>query len=102
MQALLDELVGRLGASAVLTDPADLATYGTDRCRGPWAVAPVGIAMPASVEEVQHVVRACVAHRVAIVPSGGRTGLCGGATATHGELVVSLGRMRRIDAVDPT
>jgi FAD/FMN-containing dehydrogenase len=102
MRALLDQLVGRLGEAAVLTEPADLATYGTDRCRGPWSVAPVAIALPASVEEVQHVVRTCAAQRVAIVPSGGRTGLCGGATATRGELVVSLERMRKIDPVDVT
>src|SRR5205085_12277704 len=40
-------------------------------------------------------------HRVAVVPSGGRTGLAGGAVASHGELVVSLERMRTIEAVDP-
>jgi len=102
MRALLDDLVARLGPNAVLTDAVDLATYGTDRCRGPWPTAPVGIAMPASVAQVQHVVRACAAHRVAIVPSGGRTGLCGGATATNGEIVLSLGRMRTIDPVDTT
>ena len=34
------------------------------------------------------------AHGVAIVPSGGRTGLAGGAMAANGELVVSLSRMR--------
>jgi FAD/FMN-containing dehydrogenase len=42
---------------------------------------------------------------VAIVPSGGRTGLSGGAVAAHGELVLSLSRMNRVlgfDAVDRT
>jgi len=34
------------------------------------------------------------------VPSGGRTGLAGGAMACNGELVVSLTRMRAIRAVD--
>jgi FAD/FMN-containing dehydrogenase len=34
------------------------------------------------------------------VPSGGRTGLAGGAVAAQGELVVSLARMRRMDPVD--
>ena len=42
----------------------------------------------------------CSAHRVPVVPSGGRTGLAGGAVAAHGELVVSMARMRRIDPVD--
>jgi FAD/FMN-containing dehydrogenase len=34
------------------------------------------------------------------VPSGGRTGLAGGAVAARGELVLSLERMRRMDPVD--
>ncbi|MBZ0119393.1 MAG: FAD-binding oxidoreductase, partial [Sandaracinaceae bacterium] len=43
----------------------------------------------------------CAAHGVPVVPSGGRTGLAGGALATRGELVVSLARMSAIDRVDP-
>ena len=55
--------------------------------------------------EVQAIVRWANANGVAIVPSGGRTGLSGGAVAAHGELVVSLERMNRVlgfDAVDRT
>src|SRR5262249_37014155 len=37
---------------------------------------------------------------VAVVPSGGRTGLAGGAVAANGEIVLSLSRMRRMDPVD--
>src|SRR5690606_41040324 len=36
-----------------------------------------------------------------LVPSGGRTGLSGGAVAANGELVVSLERMNRAIAFDP-
>jgi len=42
---------------------------------------------------------------VAVVPSGGRTGLSGGAVAANGELVLSLERMNKplaFDAVDRT
>jgi FAD/FMN-containing dehydrogenase len=39
-------------------------------------------------------------HQLAVVPSGGRTGLAGGAVAARGELVLSLERMRRMDPVD--
>lgn len=35
-----------------------------------------------------------------MVPSGGRTGLAGGAVASQGELVISLERMRALGAVD--
>lgn len=100
MTALVDQLVARLGPLGVRTDPDELTTYGADRSRGPWRVDPLAVALPASVSEVQQVVRLCAAHGVAIVPSGGRTGLCGGATASRRELVVSLDRMRAIAEVD--
>jgi FAD/FMN-containing dehydrogenase len=58
------------------------------------------VALPGSTEEVAAVVRACVAAGVAVVPQGGNTGLCGGATPTRGEVVVSLRRMNRIRAID--
>ena len=62
--------------------------------------APVAVAFPASTEEVVRVVRLCRELGVPIVPSGGRTGLAGGAVAARGELVLSLSRMRRIEAID--
>jgi FAD/FMN-containing dehydrogenase len=93
-------LVASVGKSAVRHDAADLAYYGTDRCRGPWSVAPALVVLPKSVDEVQAVVRACAEHGVPIVPSGGRTGLAGAATATKGEVVVSFERMHRILEVD--
>ncbi|HQX91039.1 MAG TPA: FAD-binding oxidoreductase, partial [Thermomonas sp.] len=88
----------------LLTDPADLEHYGRDWTRR-WAPAPLAIALPGSVDEVQAVVRWANAQGVAIVPSGGRTGLSGGAVAANGELVVSLQRMTQVlafDAVDRT
>ncbi|MGH8032040.1 MAG: FAD-binding oxidoreductase [Luteimonas sp.] len=88
----------------ITTDPADLAHYGRDWTRR-WTPAPLAIALPVSVDEVQAVVRWAQAQRIAIVPSGGRTGLSGGAVAANGELVLSLERMNRVldyDAVDRT
>jgi FAD/FMN-containing dehydrogenase len=102
-QALAD-LSTRLPELRLLTDAGDLEHYGRDWTRR-WAPAPLAIALPASVEEVQGIVRWANDHKVAIVPSGGRTGLSGGAVAAHGELVLSLERMNRVldfDAVDRT
>lgn len=79
----------------VLTDPADLAHYGVDWTRR-WTPAPLAIALPASIEEVQATMRWAHAQGVAVVPSGGRTGLSGGAVAANGELVLSLQRMNRV------
>ncbi len=86
------------------TEPADLEHYGRDWTRR-WTPAPLAIALPASVEEVQAILRWASTHQVAVVPSGGRTGLSGGAVAAHGELVLSLERMNKplaFDAVDRT
>ena len=102
-QALAD-LSSRLPALRLLTEPGDLEHYGRDWTRR-WQPAPLAIALPGSVEEVQAIVRWANAHQVAVVPSGGRTGLSGGAVAAQGELVLSLARMNRVlgfDAVDRT
>ena len=84
----------------VKTDPADLEHYGRDWTRR-WTPAPMAIALPASIDQVQAVVRWAFAQGVAIVPSGGRTGLSGGAVAAKGELVLSLERMNRVLGFDP-
>ena len=80
-------------------DPDELREYGRDwtRVHEP---APSLVALPRTTDEVARLVRLCHAHGVAIVPSGGRTGLAGGAVAKEGELVLSTTRMRRMDAVD--
>ncbi len=101
LSALRDDLIAAVGAARCTDTPDDLAYYGSDRCRGGWAVQPSLIVFPGSIAEVQAVVRVCAARGVAIVPSGGRTGLAGAATATAGEVVLSLERMKAILAVDP-
>ncbi len=92
---LLAELIRCLPDLRLLTAPADLEHYGRDWTRR-WTPAPLAIALPASIEEVQQIMRWANAQRVAIVPSGGRTGLSGGAVAARGELVLSLERMNRV------
>jgi FAD/FMN-containing dehydrogenase len=80
-------------------DEHDRIEYGRDWTRV-YAPNPSAIAFPRSTDEVSRLLAACSAHRVAVVPSGGRTGLAGGAVAANGELVLSLLRMRRMDPVD--
>jgi FAD/FMN-containing dehydrogenase len=96
---LLDALARVLPADAVTTAPDDLREYGRDWTRvvDP---APCAVAFPRTTAEVAGVVRACGEHGVALVPSGGRTGLAGGAVASRGELVLSLARMRAMGPVD--
>ncbi|QNH17114.1 FAD-binding oxidoreductase [Xanthomonas sp. SS] len=100
----LDALTHSVPGLRLKTDPADLEHYGRDWTRR-WTPAPLAIALPATVDEVQALLRWANDHAVAVVPSGGRTGLSGGAVAAHGELVLSLERMNKalaFDAVDRT
>ena len=49
-----------------------------------------------SAEEVAKILSYCQEYHLFVVPSGGRTGLAGGAVALNGEIVLSLERMNRI------
>ena len=86
---LIDELKQIVGSDRVSLDANDLETYGRDWTRV-YAPAPSAVVFPGTTEEVAALVRACAAHKVPIVPSGGRTGLSAGAVATNGEIVLSL------------
>ena len=97
--AFLTDAAASLPADCLTTDPAELLEYGRDWTRVYAPEAGV-IALPRSTDEVVRVVNLCRTHGVAIVPSGGRTGLAGGAMAARGELVLSLTRMRRMEPVD--
>ncbi|MFI8716543.1 FAD-binding oxidoreductase [Stenotrophomonas sp. NPDC077464] len=100
----LDLLLQDCPGLRLTTEPAELEHYGRDWTRR-WTPAPLAIALPGSVEEVQAILRWASAQGVAVVPSGGRTGLSGGAVAANGELVLSLERMNKalaFDAVDRT
>ncbi len=96
---LLAELIAECGPDLITTDPTDLEELGRDWTRV-IAPAPLAIARPRNADEVALILRKCNAAGVAVVPSGGRTGLAGGAVAAKGELVLSLARMTKIDDVD--
>ena len=99
---LLARLRSVVGSANVLTAAADVAPHLVD-CRGRFHGVAIAVVRPASTAEVAAVVAACAEARVPIVPQGGNTGMCGGATphATGNEVLLSLARMRRIRAVDP-
>ena len=88
----------------ISTESAVLESHGCDwtRFRKP---NPAAVVFPRSIEDVTRLVAVAAEHTIPLVPSGGRTGLSGGAVADAGEVVVSFDRMRRIidfNAVDRT
>lgn len=98
-EQIVRHLKALVGDSFVLTDPKDLETYGQDWTRL-YIPRPTAIVKPKTTSEVAAIISYCASHQVALVPSGGRTGLAGGAVAPNGEVVLSLDRMNQIIAVD--
>src|SRR5947208_11525849 len=98
---LLPRLAAAVGELNVLTAPADTEPYLVD-WRGRYRGAARAVVRPASTMEVSAVVRICGGEHVAIVPQGGNTGLCGGATPREADdaIVVSMTRMNRVRALD--
>jgi FAD/FMN-containing dehydrogenase len=92
---ILSALQDIVGPDWVKTESEDLQNYGKDWTSA-YTVAPSAAVLPASIEEVQAIVRLANEHQLAVVPSGGRTGLSGGAVASHGEVVIAFDRMNNI------
>ena len=88
-----------VGSSYVFSDADHLTEYGRDWTR---SVAPNAavVVQPASTKEVAEIMRYCHAKNLAVMPSGGRTGLAGGAVAVQREVVLSLDRLNKIEKID--
>ncbi|HEY6879043.1 MAG TPA: FAD-binding oxidoreductase, partial [Polyangiales bacterium] len=99
LTALLARIEREFPEDFLSRDPSDLSEYGRDWTKV-YAPAPSAIALPRTTDEVSRLLTLCNEAQVAVVPSGGRTGLAGGAVAKNGEIVLSLVRMRRIDPID--
>jgi FAD/FMN-containing dehydrogenase len=91
-----------VGDAYVLDAPADMAPFLTD-WRGRFTGKALAVLRPGSVEQVAALVRACVSHRVALVPQGGNTGLVLGSVpdASGAQVVLSLARLNSIRQIDP-
>lgn len=100
---LIEQLQDALGADQVLTLPEAQGPYLAD-WRGRYQGRAQAVVLPQTTEAVAQVVRLCVAAQVPIVPQGGNTGLCGGATPDESgnAVVVSMTRLNRIRAIDAT
>ncbi|MGB3624835.1 MAG: FAD-binding oxidoreductase [Henriciella sp.] len=94
----LEEAKTVLGPSGWSEDADKLKAAATP-WRGTWPGETPFLAMPASTEEAASLVKLCAQHRVALVPQGGNTGLVDGGTP-HGEITVSMRRMKKLRAVD--
>jgi FAD/FMN-containing dehydrogenase len=99
MQTLPETMINAFPAGLFSFEAGDREHYGKDWTKT-FAPNPVAVAFPRSTEEVSRLLKLCSENKIAVVPSGGRTGLSGGAMAPNGELVISLTKMNKIGKVD--
>jgi FAD/FMN-containing dehydrogenase len=85
----------------VLTEDADKAPYLTD-WRNRFTGRALAVLLPSTSAEVAAIVKLCASTKTAIVPQGGNTGLCGGATPDQSgkQVILSLKRMKQIREID--
>jgi len=91
----VDELAALFPPRQLKRDAESLALWGRDWTRDHPA-APSAVVFPESTEEVVAIVELANSRGLELVPSGGRTGLSGGAVASDQEVVVSFDRMNQI------
>jgi len=98
---LLDQLRNVVGPQGFLDQPFDVEPYTIDHRKLYRGATPL-VLRPNSTEQVAAVLALCNAARVGVVPVGGNTSYCGGATPSEdgSQIVLSLARMRRVRSVD--
>ena len=98
---LRDSLRTMIGPGVLLEATADTTAFLHDH-RGLFHGRALAVALPRTVDEVSRLLAWCNAARVGVVPQGGNTGYCGGATpdASGLQLVIGLRRLHRIRQVD--
>src|ERR1700731_4829436 len=96
---LIARFRGIVGDKYAVTDAADIAPYVTEERDLFHGHSPL-VLRPGSTAEVSAICKLATEHGIALVPQGGNTGLVGGQTPLHGEVVISMRRMDKIREID--
>jgi len=101
MNQILGELHQILEQKFILTADQDKAPYLTD-WRKRYTGKALAVVLPKTAQEVAKIVQLCAANQIAVVPQGGHTGFCGGATPDDSgkQIVLNLKRMNTIREID--
>jgi FAD/FMN-containing dehydrogenase len=99
--ALTHRLSALLDDGGVITDPARTAPMLRDH-RALYRGHALAVVAPADTAAVARVLAFCNEHRIGVVPQGGNTSYCGGATpdASSSQILLSLARMHHVRAID--
>jgi FAD/FMN-containing dehydrogenase len=98
---LVDRLKAIVGERGLVSG-GESAPFETD-WRGQYHGRAAAVVKPASTDEVARVVTLLAQERIAMVPQGGNTSLCGASVPDDSgtQVVINLSRMNRVRAVDP-
>jgi FAD/FMN-containing dehydrogenase len=96
---LIAQFTAIVGDKYALTLADDVAPYVTEERNLFQGRSPL-VLRPGSTAEVAAICKLATTHNIAIVPQGGNTGLVGGQTPHHGEVVISLRRMDKVRDID--
>jgi FAD/FMN-containing dehydrogenase len=100
--ALIEGLKAIVGERNVVTDDHGREPFEND-WRGQFHGRALAVVKPGSTAEVASVVQLLAREKIAIVPQGGNTSLCGGSVPDNSgrQVIVNLSRMNRVRNVDP-
>ena len=96
----LKDLAKHLTPDQITRDPSLLTLYGQDWLKQ-WKGKAGAVVFPKSTEDVVSIVNWAGKNKIKLIPSGGRTGLSGGATALNEELVISFDKMNQLSDFNP-
>jgi FAD/FMN-containing dehydrogenase len=98
----LNDLTDILGCDGILGSASDVAPFLVDH-RGLYHGRALAVAVPRSVEQVSRLLAHCNQRGIGVVPHGGNTSYCGGATPDESgkQLVLSMQRLNRVRSIDP-
>lgn len=104
----LDVLATRLPQGAVTTEPQILRERAIDswalallrQVRGEELPVPAAVIFPACTEEVATVLVWAAETGTAVIPRGAGSGVCGGAQAQAGSVVLDLSRLNEVTGLD--
>lgn len=101
MNSVLQQLNQILEQKYILTEDQDKAPYLTD-WRKRYTGRAFAVVLPSTTEEVAKIVQLCASNQIAVVPQGGHTGFCGGATPDQSgkQILLNLKRMNTIREID--
>jgi FAD/FMN-containing dehydrogenase len=101
MQNFINQLYEVLEKKYILTQEEDKAPYLTD-WRKRFTGKAFAVLLPSNSNQVAAIVRLCAQHQIALVPQGGHTGFCGGATPDNSgkQVILNLKRMNQIRELD--